>query len=300
MQISRSIFRAYDVRGVVGDDFGEEQLFVLGRAIATRYPGCGEVMIGRDGRLSSVALSNALIQGLNASGVDTVNIGEVPTPVLYFAAQRSGSGLMVTGSHNPAQYNGVKIMINTHTLAGDGIAALHATCVENNFKDGAGKRMEKVVTGDYLREITNDVNIKRPLRIAIDCGNGVAGPTARALYEKLGCEVTCLYCEIDGNFPNHHPNPSIPENLDELIATVQSQKLDLGFAFDGDGDRLGVVDNTGRIIWADRQMMVFSQDVLQKNPGATVIYDVKSSCHLAKIIEQCGGSHIYVVLGIRL
>ncbi len=291
MQISRSIFRAYDVRGVVGEDFGEAQVFALGRALATRYPDCGEVAVGRDGRLSSAALSDALIRGLNASGADAAGIGEVPTPALYFAAQRSGSGsgLMVTGSHNPPQYNGVKMMIGTHTLAGDDIAELHAICAGERFREGAGVRTDRAVRDDYVQSIADNVSVERPLRIAIDCGNGVAGPAARALFERLGCDVTCLYCEVDGRFPHHHPNPSVPENLEELISAVRTHNLDVGFAFDGDGDRLGVVDDAGHVVWADRQMMVFAQDVLAAHPGATIIYDVKSSRHLARVIEAGGG-----------
>ncbi len=289
VEISRSIFRAYDVRGVVGDDLGEAQVFALGRALATRHPDCGEVAVGRDGRLSSAALSDVLIRGLNASGADAVDVGEVTTPALYFAAQRSGCGLMVTGSHNPPQYNGVKMMMNMHTLAGDDIAALYSVCVEERFRTGAGGRTERAVRDDHVRSIADNVHLERPLRIAVDCGNGVAGPAARALFERLGCDVNCLYCEVDGHFPNHHPNPSVPENLEELIATVRSKELDVGLAFDGDGDRLGVVDDAGRIVWADRQMMIFAQDVLKDHPGATIICDVKSSRHLVRIIERCGG-----------
>ena len=294
MNIDRSLFRAYDVRGVVGDDFGEAQMFAIGRALATRYPDCGEVAVGRDGRLSSAALAGALIDGLNASGADAVEVGEVPTPALYFAAYRteSRSGLMVTGSHNPPQYNGVKMMINGHTLAGDDVAALHKLCVEERFREdsgNAGMRRETRVLDDYVEAIAADVSLKHPLRVAVDCGNGVAGPAARALYARLGCEVTCLHCEVDGNFPHHHPNPSDPATLEELIGTVQSRRLDVGLAFDGDGDRLGVVDDAGRIIWPDRQMMVMARDVLADNPGAAVIYDVKSSRHLAREVARLGG-----------
>ena len=292
MRISSHIFRAYDVRGVVGEDFGEEQIFALGRALAACYPDCGEVVVGRDGRLSGAALSAALIRGLNASGVDTVDIGEVPTPALYFAAhQRGGSGLMVTGSHNPPQYNGVKMMMNGHTLAGEEITALHTTCVAQDFRhsDRVGTNTHRAMLDDYVQRIVRDVRIERPLRVAADCGNGVAGPAAAALFERLGCELTPLYCEVDGRFPNHHPNPSEPDNLKDLIAAVRTRRLDIGLAFDGDGDRLGVVDDSGEIIWADRQMMVFAQSILRDHPGATVIYDVKSSSHLARMIERCGG-----------
>ena len=291
MHISRSIFRAYDVRGLVNKDFGETQVFALGRALATRYPDCGEIAVGRDGRLSSATLADALIRGLNASGADAVDVGEVPTPALYFAAHRSGSGsgLMVTGSHNPPQYNGVKMMVSGHTLAGDDLTELHAICSGEIFRQGTGARSASMVRDDYVRTITDNVEIKRPLRIAVDCGNGVAGPVARALFGRLCSELTCLYCEVDGHFPNHHPNPSAPENLEELIAIVREQNLDAGLAFDGDGDRLGVVDDTGDVIWADRQMMVFARDVLKTHPGATIIYDVKSSRHLARVIESHGG-----------
>lgn len=291
MRINPTLFRAYDIRGVVGDDFGEPQLFALGQALATRYPDCGTVVVGRDGRLSSDDLSAALIRGLNASGVDVLDVGEVPTPVLYFAAHQSGagSGLMITGSHNPPRYNGVKMMIGGHTLAGDDISALYATCVQQEFKRGNGSRVGATPDDDYIRRVTDDVGLHRKLHIAIDCGNGVAGPVARALYERLGCEVVCLYCEVDGTFPNHHPNPSVPGNLTDLIATVREQQLDVGLAFDGDGDRLGVVDDTGTIVWPDRQMMIFAQDILRNHPGATVLYDVKSSRHLSRVVEQCGG-----------
>ena len=291
LRINPAIFRAYDIRGVVGDDLGEPQLFALGRALATSYPDCATVMVGRDGRLSSAGLSAALIRGLNASGVDTVDVGEVPTPVLYFAAHRGGdgSGLMITGSHNPPQYNGVKMMIGGHTLAGDDISALRAACERQRFRQGTGTRTEATVDGDYVRSVADDVRLRRKLRIAIDCGNGIAGPIAQTLYEKLGCEVVCLYCEVDGTFPHHHPDPSAPGNLEELIATVRAKQLDVGLAFDGDGDRLGVVDDTGAIAWADRQMMIFAQDVLRDRPGAAVIYDVKSSRHLSRVVERCGG-----------
>ena len=291
VRISRSIFRAYDVRGVVDDDLDESQLFTLGRALAARYPDCGTIVVGRDGRLSSAGLSAALIRGLNTSGVDTVDIGEVPTPVLYYAAHRngSGSGLMITGSHNPPEYNGLKMMIGGHTLAGDDISTLYAVCVEGRFKSGAARCTRATVDEDYVCEVVDNVRLRRALRIAIDCGNGVAGPIARALYTRLGCEVTCLYCKVDGTFPNHHPNPSVPGNLEDLIVAVRTKGLDLGLAFDGDGDRLGVVDNAGHIIWADRQMIVFAEDVLRDHPGATVIYDVKSSRHLARAIERFGG-----------
>ena len=287
-----SIFKAYDIRGVVGENFNEEQAYIIGRALATRYPEHKRVSIGRDGRLSSAAIASALIKGLNESGTATLDIGEVPTPALYFSACRNtdSSGFMITGSHNPAQYNGIKMMVGGHTLAGDDIQQIYHTCVDGTFTQGHGSNTIQPVLDDYLSAITADVQLARPLKVAADCGNGVAGPAVKSLLQQLGCQTTCLYCEVDGRFPNHHPNPSVPENLTTLIDTVRENHLDIGLAFDGDGDRLGIVDNTGNIIWADRQMMIFAQDVLKHHPGCTIIYDVKSSRHLGEIIKAHHGT----------
>ena len=289
--MKRSLFKAYDIRGVVGHDFDEKTVYLIGRALAEQYPECQQVSIGRDGRLSSAALAASLIEGLNAGGVSTLDIGEVPTPVLYFSAHHytNQSGFMVTGSHNPAPYNGIKMMVNGQTLAGDEIQRLYRTCVKRQFSDSDGTNRPRSVVAHYLQAISDQVKLARPLKVAADCGNGVAGPTVKALLNQLGCQTICLYCEVDGNFPHHHPNPSVPENLEALIAAVQKNQLDIGLAFDGDGDRLGVVDNHGRIIWADRQMMLFAEEVLKQHPGSTIIYDVKSSRHLGETIKAHGG-----------
>ncbi len=293
--IQRSIFKAYDIRGVVGENFGEEQAYTIGCALAQHYRNNAITAVGRDGRLSSPAIAAALIRGLNTCGVDTIEIGAVPTPVLYFAAYQhaEGSGLMITGSHNPAQYNGIKIMICGHTLAGDDMQILYEVCAnQNSFprptRPGANQTLD--LLNKYLDRIVANVQLQRPLKVAVDCGNGIAGPAMTGMLDRLGCEMIPLYCEVDGSFPNHHPNPSVPENLEDLIRTVQKNKCDIGIALDGDGDRLGVVDDRGRVIWADRQMMLFVKDILSSNRGGIVIYDVKSSYHLEKIIRECGGT----------
>ena len=291
MRIASDIFRAYDIRGVVDEQLDEAAMHAIGRAVASRYPGLGDVAVGCDGRLSSARLARALCDGLRASGAGVVDVGLAPTPLLYFAAHElcAGSGLMVTGSHNPPEYNGVKMMIRGHTLAGDDVRQLHATIVAGNFSDGRGGYRQHQPLGDYVARVVADVRLARSLRIAVDCGNGAAGPAAQELFARLGCELTCLYCDVDGRFPNHHPNPSDENNLAALIEAVRDGGLDIGFAFDGDGDRLGVVDERGQVIWADRQLMVYAKHLLRRHPGAAVIYDVKSSRHLAALIERCGG-----------
>jgi len=291
MDVNASIFRAYDIRGVVQTDLRPDVVNLIGKAVATLYPNCKQVVVGRDGRLTSKELSQNLIAGLRASGTDVIDIGEVPTPVLYYAthALSTGSGLMVTGSHNPPEYNGIKMVMAEKTLFGDMIQEI-LSCIQNgSFSEGNGKLKEVHILNDYINTITNEITLQRQMSIAVDCGNGVAGPSAKLLFSKLGCDVKELFCEVDGNFPNHHPNPSEPENLEDLINTVISEKLDLGLAFDGDGDRVGIVDEHGEVLWADRQMMLYSQDVLSRNPGAEIIFDVKSSRNLANFITQAGG-----------
>ena len=291
MPVAAEIFRAYDIRGIVGEQLDEAAMYAIGRAVATCHPGLDGVALGRDGRLSSARLARALGDGLRASDADVVDVGLAPTPLLYFAAYElcAGSGLMVTGSHNPPEYNGVKMMIRGRTLAGGDVQKLHAAVVAGDFADGRGDCRRHRPLDDYVARIAADVHLARHLRIAVDCGNGAAGPAAQALFARLNCELTCLYCDVDGRFPNHHPNPSDENNLAALIETVRGDGLDVGFAFDGDGDRLGVVDDRGRVIWADRQLMVYARDLLRRHPGAAVIYDVKSSRHLAALVEQCGG-----------
>ncbi|MDD9869865.1 MAG: phosphomannomutase/phosphoglucomutase [Gammaproteobacteria bacterium] len=291
MHCSGDIFRAYDVRGIVGKQLGDSTMRAIGRAVATLYPGLPAVAVGYDGRLSSEHLAAALCTGLRASGADVVEIGQAPTPLLYFAAHElcEGSGLMVTGSHNPPEYNGVKMMIGGHTLAGDDIQQVRAAIEGGRFEGGEGGAQRCEVLSHYVARMADDVRPARRLRIAVDSGNGAAGPAAKALFSRMDCELTCLYCDVDGRFPNHHPNPSVAANLAALQRRVRDDGLDIGFAFDGDGDRLGVVDERGEIIWPDRQMMVYARDLLRRNPGAAVIYDVKSSRHLPQIVEQCGG-----------
>jgi len=294
IQIDQNIFRAYDIRGVVKTALTPEVVTLIGRALGSLYPQSQTVVVGRDGRISSQLLVDHLSQGLQASGCDVVDIGEVPTPVLYYATHilGTGAGVMVTGSHNPPEYNGLKMVMDGKTLHGNDIEAIHQCIIGGALKNATGSIRHEDLLNNYIERICNDVKLSRPLRIGIDCGNGVAGPSALNLFTKLGCEVTPLYCEVDGTFPNHHPNPSELKNLEALIQSVQQNHLDLGLAFDGDGDRVGVIDNLGEVLWADRQMMLYSLDVLSRNPGAKIIFDVKSSRNLHSVIDEAGGEPI--------
>jgi phosphomannomutase/phosphoglucomutase len=291
--VPAEIFRTYDIRGIVGKTLTPAIVRDIGRALGTfaRSRGAGAFAIGRDGRLSGPDLAGALADGLNAAGADVIDIGMAPTPVAYFAAHHLGCGscVAVTGSHNPPDYNGLKIVVAGATLYGDEIQELRKIIESGRFANGKGKRSEANVLQAYVDRITSDVKLARRMRIAVDCGNGVAGMLAPQLYRALGCEVEELYCEVDGTFPNHHPDPSVPKNLAELIQTVKSGKAELGIAFDGDGDRLGLVTKDGEIIFADRQLMLLAKDVLSRNPGAQIIYDVKSTRLLAPWIEKYGG-----------
>ena len=252
------------------------------------------IVVARDGRLSGPELINALKQGLIESGRDVIDVGEVPTPILYFATNYldASSGVMLTGSHNPKDYNGLKIVIAGKTLSGEDIQGLKKRIETDNMVKGKGSHETATISQDYIGQVTSDVALAQPLKVAVDCGNGIAGKIAPQLLQALGCEVIGLYCKVDGNFPNHHPDPSKPENLQELIELVKSEEADIGLAFDGDGDRLGVIDSKGNIIWPDRQMMLYSMDVLSRNPGADIIYDVKCTKHLAKVISANGGHPI--------
>lgn len=294
--LSASIFRAYDIRGIVGETLDADIVKEIGRAIGSEAFERGEqrIVVARDGRLSGPSLIEALKSGLEESGRDVIDIGEVPTPLLYFATHYldANSGVVLTGSHNPRDYNGLKIVIGGHTLSGDEIMALKKRIDTGNMVKGQGSQETTSVMQDYISQVTSDVALTQPLKVAVDCGNGVAGKVAPQLLQALGCEVIGLYCKVDGNFPNHHPDPSKPDNLRELIELVKSEKADIGLAFDGDGDRLGVIDSDGNIIWPDRQMMLYSMDVLSRNPGADIIYDVKCSKHLAKVISNNGGHPI--------
>jgi len=287
------IFKAYDIRGIVGKTLTPAIVEVIGRAIGAeaRTRGQDSVAVARDGRLSGPELIAALSRGLTRAGCDVIDIGRVPTPVLYFAAHTlaTRSGVMLTGSHNPPDYNGLKIVINGDTLSGEAIQGLRQRILNNDLGTGQGRISQDDVRAAYLTRILSDIKLARPLRVAVDCGNGVAGELAPQLFRQLGCEVSELFCEIDGHFPNHHPDPAHPENLKDLIATVQRQHLDVGLAFDGDGDRLGVIAPDGTIVWPDRQMILYARDVLRRQPGAEIIYDVKCSRTLPAEIRKAGG-----------
>lgn len=293
VEVSKTIFRAYDIRGIVGETLTPDIVKVIGCAIGSEAieRGMKSICIGFDGRHSSPELADALGSGIMATGCDVINIGAVPTPVLYFATHEleTGSGVMVTGSHNPANYNGLKIMLGGETLSGEAIQKLLQRIQAGDFASGQGSQSSQDVRRDYLDRIVGDIAVAAPLKVVLDAGNGIAGELAPVLVEELGCEVVPLYCEVDGDFPNHHPDPGKPENLKDLIAAVKSEKADLGLAFDGDGDRLGVVTNSGKIIWPDRLMMLFARDVVSRNPGADVLYDVKCSRRLAGVITEAGG-----------
>ncbi|MFL9903792.1 phosphomannomutase/phosphoglucomutase [Paraburkholderia fungorum] len=299
--ISKSIFKAYDIRGVIGKTLDADAARSIGRAFGSevRAQGGDAVVVARDGRLSGPELVQALSDGLRAAGVDVVNVGMVPTPVGYFAAsvplqldggeRRVDSCIVVTGSHNPPDYNGFKMVLRSAAIYGEQILALHQRIVDENFSEGSGTYTEYDIADAYLDRITSDVKLARPIKIVVDTGNGVAGGLAPKLFKKLGCELVELFTEIDGNFPNHHPDPAHPENLLDVIRALKETDAEIGFAFDGDGDRLGVVTKDGQIIYPDRQLMLFAEEVLSRNKGAQIIYDVKCTRNLAKWIKDKGG-----------
>ena len=294
LTLPKEIFKAYDIRGIAGKTLTPAIVESIGRALGSlaRERGVTEIVIGRDGRLSGPALIAALGNGMRAAGVDVVDIGQVATPLVYYAAQALGpsaSGVMVTGSHNPPDYNGLKMVIAGATLHGDAITALRTRIEAGHFTSGTGQLRTHDIGAAYFTRVLDDVKLARPMKIAIDCGNGVAGAFAPELFERLGCTVTQLFCEVDGNFPNHHPDPAVPKNLADLIACVKNGDAELGLAFDGDGDRLGVVTKNGHIIYPDRQLMLYAADVLSRNPGATIIYDVKCTRNLGPWISRHGG-----------
>ena len=289
-----SAFKAYDIRGIVSSALNPEFAKDLGRGLAARAKAAGvtTMVVGRDGRISSPSLAAALQQGMRDGGINTIDVGEVPTPLVYFAAYtlKTGSGVAVTGSHNPPDYNGFKMMMGGGTLHGEAILALRDEVAAGPaYASAPGTATSVDILTPYLARVLGDVKLSRPMKIAIDCGNGVAGAVAPQLFRALGCEVTELFCEVDGTFPNHHPDPADPHNLEDLIRCVQTTDCEIGLAFDGDGDRLGVVTKSGEIIWPDRQLILYARDVLTRCPGQTIIYDVKCSRHVAVAIREAGG-----------
>ncbi len=291
--LPREIFKAYDIRGVVGKTLTPAVVADIGRALGTlaRDRGRDTFAIGRDGRLSGPELLGALADGLRASGANVLDLGMVATPMTYFAGLALGTGcsVIVTGSHNPPDYNGLKMVVDGTTLSGDDIQALRARIEERRFSKGTGSYAMHDIGPAYLDRIAGEIKLARPMKIAVDCGNGVAGAFAPALYRRMGCAVVELFCEVDGRFPNHHPDPSQPANLADLMGRLKQGDCELGLAFDGDGDRLGVVTRDGHIIFADRQLMLFAADLLARVPGATIIYDVKSTRNLKSWIAARGG-----------
>lgn len=291
--ISTSIFKAYDIRGIVGKTLDTQVAFQLGQAFGTAVLAKGEhvVVIGRDGRLSGPELSAALAEGLQATGIDVIDLGVVATPMVYFATHvlNAQSGIMVTGSHNPPDYNGFKMVLAGEAIYGEAIQSLYQTIVAQRYATGLGSYRQHDIRAAYLQRIIGDIKLARPMHIAIDCGNGVAGAFAGDLYRSLGCAVDELFCEVDGTFPNHHPDPAHPENLQDLIKHVSNSDAELGLAFDGDGDRLGVVTKDGQIIYPDRQLMLFAEDVLTRHAGAQILYDVKCTRHIAAWVRARGG-----------
>lgn len=291
--IDRSVFRAYDIRGIIGKQLDDDAFYSIGRAISCRLTALGrtQIFLARDGRLSSDHLAAALKQGLLDSGIHVIDLGAVPTPMMYFATYTKGldSGLMVTGSHNPADYNGIKMVLAGTTLAHGDIDAIFNLVETRISVEGAGECEALDVTDDYVQRILSDIHLRRPLKVVVDCGNGIAGPMIERVIRALGCDVVPLYCDVDGRFPNHHPDPSVEANLVDLKAAVMASKADLGVAFDGDADRLGVVTERGETILPDRFMMLFALDVLKRNPGTTIVYDVKCTANLADVIENAGG-----------
>ncbi|MBN3753933.1 phosphomannomutase/phosphoglucomutase [Paraburkholderia sp. Tr-20389] len=299
--ISQSIFKAYDIRGVIGKTLDAETARSIGRAFGSevRAQGGDAVVVARDGRLSGPELIQALSDGLRSAGVDVVNVGMVPTPVGYFAAsvplkldggeRRVDSCIVVTGSHNPPDYNGFKMVLRGAAIYGEQIQGLYKRITENRFESGSGTYQDYDIADAYLERITSDIKLARPLKLVVDTGNGVAGGLAPRLFKALGCELVELFTEIDGNFPNHHPDPAHPENLQDVIRALKETDAEIGFAFDGDGDRLGVVTKDGQIIYPDRQLMLFAEEVLSRNQGAQIIYDVKCTRNLATWVKEKGG-----------
>ncbi len=304
MQANATIFKAYDIRGVVPSTLNIEVAEALGRAFGSHAAASGEttVAVGRDGRLSGPSLVQALIRGLVSAGIQVIDVGAVTTPMLYFAASTlCNSGIQVTGSHNPKDYNGFKMVLGGRAIYGDEIQSLRAIMQTESWTLKPGGSVKQVdVTADYVARIVGDVRLSRPMKVVVDCGNGIAGATAPAIFRALGCDVVELFSEVDGNFPNHHPDPSKPENLKDVIQALKTTGAELGLAFDGDGDRLGIVTQQGETIYPDRQMSLFAQDVLSRVPGGTVVFDVKCSQRLAPAIREAGGQAMMFKTGHSL
>ncbi len=296
LDLPKEIFKAYDIRGIVGKTLTPTIVEAIGHALGSEAKQRlqTEICIGYDGRLSGPELAAALSRGIRKAGVNVVNLGMVATPMVYFAAYhlKTNCGVMVTGSHNPPDYNGLKMVLASETLSNESIQSLRNRIEQNNFMYGDGLERNYAIADDYINTIKADINLARPMQIAVDCGNGVAGAFAKTLYNAIGCGVDELFCEVDGHFPNHHPDPSVPENLIDLANALQTTRAEIGLAFDGDGDRLGIVTKDGHIIYPDRQLLLFAEDVLSRNPAATIIYDVKSTRNLNPWIRKYGGNPI--------
>lgn len=296
MQPPKEIFKAYDIRGIVGKTLTPEIVEAIGQALGSeaKQREQSEICIGYDGRLSGPELAAALSKGIRKAGVNVVNLGMVATPMVYFAAYHlnNNCGVMVTGSHNPPDYNGLKMVLAGETLSNETIQSLRHRIEYNRMTFGEGFERNYDIAPDYIAKIKADINLTRPMQIAVDCGNGVAGAFAKQLYNAIGCHVDELFCEVDGHFPNHHPDPSVPENLNDLIAALKTTRAEVGLAFDGDGDRLGIVTKEGNIIYPDRQLLLFAEDVLKRNKNANIIFDVKSTRNLTPWITELGGNPI--------
>jgi phosphomannomutase/phosphoglucomutase len=291
--LPKEIFKAYDIRGIVGKTLTPEIVEAIGHAIGSEAVARQQhtIAIGRDGRLSGPELIAALARGIQKSGINVIDVGCVPTPMVYFAAYQlqTNCSVMLTGSHNPPDYNGLKMVLAGETLSGDTIQSLRARIEQINLTHGNGSYTQQDISAAYIARIVSDIKLARPMRVTVDCGNGVAGAYVANLYRQLSCEVQEMFCEVDGHFPNHHPDPSDPKNLVDLINALRGNDSDLGLAFDGDGDRLGVVTKDGKIIFPDRQLMLFAADVLSRNPGAEIIFDIKSTRNLFAWIKDHGG-----------
>jgi phosphomannomutase/phosphoglucomutase len=291
--IPKEIFKAYDIRGIVGKTLTDQIVEQIGHAIGSEAVARKQhtIAIGRDGRLSGEAFAKALARGIQKSGINVIDVGRVATPMVYFAAFQlhTDCGVMITGSHNPPDYNGLKMVLAGETLSGDTIQSLRTRIENGNLTHGSGSYSQYDIAPEYIALIVSDIKLARPLNVTVDCGNGVAGDFVANLYRQLGCKVTEMFCEVDGNFPNHHPDPSDPHNLEDLIAALKLNDSEIGLAFDGDGDRLGVVTKNGNIIYPDRQLMLFATDVLSRNAGAEIIFDVKSTRNLFSWIRDHGG-----------